>query len=224
MRFVKNKGFTLIELLVVITLIGILAIAVLSAINPIEQVNKARDAGRRGDSAQLLKAIERYYASVEEYPWMDDGFTDATTTVGATFYAAADKAGVGICYGTSLTDTDKDDSGCSIDVDDKGILIEAEELKSQFAKRKGFRNGAAMEDWLYVLKPLNDPSVSICFIPSSKATRNQFINLKQINVTGADPDNDLAGAPTDGIIADCGSTEPTWGDSANSCFVCIPEE
>ena len=55
----RNKGFTLIELLVVITLIGILAVAVLSAINPIEQINKARDAGRRADAAQILKALDR---------------------------------------------------------------------------------------------------------------------------------------------------------------------
>ena len=58
-----KKGFTLIELLVVITLIGILAVAVLSALNPIEQINKARDAGKRADSSQLLEALDRYFAS-----------------------------------------------------------------------------------------------------------------------------------------------------------------
>jgi len=135
MRLLKNKGFTLIELLVVITLIGILAIAVLSAINPIEQVNKARDAGRRGDSAQLLKAIERYYASVEEYPWMDSVFTDAIVTVGTEFYSSAEKSGTGLCYGTTLTAKNLTTSGCD-DSSGDGILIEAEELKSQFTKRK----------------------------------------------------------------------------------------
>jgi len=228
MRLLKNKGFTLIELLVVITLIGILAIAVLSAINPIEQVNKARDAGRRGDSAQLLKAIERYYASTEEYPWMSNSrFGDnRITTVGAIFSSAADKAGAGICYGETLTATDKDETGCSVgDVGERGILIDAEEFKAQFAKRKGFRDGANMEDFLYVLKPALDPSVSVCFIPSSKSTRNEYTKLKQISVTGASPENDEAGTPNaSGIVSPCSDPVPTWEDTAASCFVCIPEE
>ncbi len=64
-----REGFTLIELLIVIVIIGVLATAVLSAINPIEQIKKARDAGRRSDSAELLNALERYYTAYEEYPW-----------------------------------------------------------------------------------------------------------------------------------------------------------
>ncbi|PIU02330.1 hypothetical protein COT66_00800, partial [Candidatus Shapirobacteria bacterium CG09_land_8_20_14_0_10_49_15] len=32
-----KKGFTLVEMLIVIAIIGVLAVAVLSAINPIEQ-------------------------------------------------------------------------------------------------------------------------------------------------------------------------------------------
>ena len=64
-----KKGFTLIELLVVITLIGVLAVAVLSALNPIEQINKARDAAKRADSSQLLASLDRYFASNEkEHP------------------------------------------------------------------------------------------------------------------------------------------------------------
>ncbi len=65
----KNKGFTLIELLIVITLLGILAVAVLSAINPVEQMNRSRDTASRSDAEQLLSAIDRYYASTGYYPW-----------------------------------------------------------------------------------------------------------------------------------------------------------
>lgn len=64
-----KKGFTMIELLVVIAVIGVLAVAVLSAINPIEQINKGRDTGRRSDSGEVLGAVERYYASIGWYPW-----------------------------------------------------------------------------------------------------------------------------------------------------------
>ncbi len=70
------RGFTLIELLIVIAVLGILAVAVLSAINPIEQINRSRDTGSRSDAEQLLGAVDRYYASIGHYPWV----TEATTS------------------------------------------------------------------------------------------------------------------------------------------------
>lgn len=65
-------GFTLIELLIVIAVLGILAVAVLSAINPIEQINRSRDTGSRSDAEQLISAIDRFYASSGYYPWVVD--------------------------------------------------------------------------------------------------------------------------------------------------------
>ena len=65
----RNKGFTLIELLIVIAVLGVLAVAVLSALNPIEQINRSRDTGSRADAEQLLGAIERFYATKGYYPW-----------------------------------------------------------------------------------------------------------------------------------------------------------
>lgn len=67
--FAGNKGFTMIELLVVISIIGILAVAVLSAINPIEQINKGRDTRLRSDAGEMLGATERYFSIHEIYPW-----------------------------------------------------------------------------------------------------------------------------------------------------------
>jgi len=64
------KGFTMIELLIVITILGILAVAVLAAINPIEQINRGRDTGSRSDAEQLLGGIERFYSTMGYYPWM----------------------------------------------------------------------------------------------------------------------------------------------------------
>src|SRR3989344_4594015 len=64
----KNfKGFTLIELLIVIAVNGILATAVLSAINPVEQIRKARDSRRKSNAAELLNAMERYFTSYEAW-------------------------------------------------------------------------------------------------------------------------------------------------------------
>lgn len=76
-----SKGFTLIEILIVVVLLGILAVAVLSAINPIEQIRKARDSGRKSDAAELLNSYERYYTTFQEYPLS-----------GATFAASATAA------------------------------------------------------------------------------------------------------------------------------------
>lgn len=204
-----KKGFTLIELLVVITLIGILAIAVLSALNPIEQINKARDAGRRSDAAQIMSAIDRYYASNELFPWNNSSaFTDYVTGIDLAFKATGEKAGVGICGGVTIAAINQDASGCTID----GVLISGEELKSQFGKRKAFRTNPVKEDVFYVVKEPNDPSVAVCFIPSSKATRTNWVKLKKV---------DLAATPA---IITC-PAEPTWGLTVDlNCLVCIPEE
>ena len=72
-RFIQHHkngaGFTMIELLIVIAVLGILAVAVLSAINPIEQINRGRDTGKRSDGEQLLSACERYDAAHGYFPW-----------------------------------------------------------------------------------------------------------------------------------------------------------
>jgi type IV pilus assembly protein PilA len=78
-----SKGFTLIELLIVIAVLGILAVAVLSAINPIEQINRSRDTGSRSDAEQLLGAIDRYYATQGFYPWKTSPILPAVSDVTA---------------------------------------------------------------------------------------------------------------------------------------------
>ncbi len=77
----KIKGFTMIELLVVIAVLGILAVAVLAAINPIEQINRGKDTGSRSDSEQLIGAVDRYYTANGFYPWMV-GATDPVVSTG----------------------------------------------------------------------------------------------------------------------------------------------
>ena len=76
----------MIELLIVIAVLGILAVAVLSAINPIEQINRSRDTGGRSDAEQLIGAVDRFYANNGYYPWQiePDELTDdiAWTAVG----------------------------------------------------------------------------------------------------------------------------------------------
>lgn len=59
----KNlKGFTLIELLIVIAILGILIVALLVAINPLEAQKKARDAKRLAN-LQTMNTIMNQYVS-----------------------------------------------------------------------------------------------------------------------------------------------------------------
>lgn len=54
-----RKGFTLIELLIVIVIIGVLAVALLPSLTG--GTERARDAQRKGDLAELTNALEYYY-------------------------------------------------------------------------------------------------------------------------------------------------------------------
>ena len=62
----NKKGFTLIELLVVISIIGILSSTVMASLNSARE--KARDARRLADMAQVKTALELYYDDNNQYP------------------------------------------------------------------------------------------------------------------------------------------------------------
>ena len=56
-----QKAFTLVELLVVIAILGILAAAVLIAINPAQKINQAKDSKVKSDLGQLTNALQAFY-------------------------------------------------------------------------------------------------------------------------------------------------------------------
>lgn len=62
----NKKGFTLIELLVVISILGVLAVLVISNIN--EARARARDVRKKEDMAQLRTALKLYYNDYNSYP------------------------------------------------------------------------------------------------------------------------------------------------------------
>lgn len=55
-----RQGFTLIELLIVIAILGVLAVVVLLALNPVQQLARTRDAGRISGVTQLGHALEAF--------------------------------------------------------------------------------------------------------------------------------------------------------------------
>lgn len=82
----KAKGFTLIELLIVIAIMGILAAAVLVAINPLKRQQQARDASRKSDLGQIASALQAYSTSPGngQYPTANGAATLALTWLTAS--------------------------------------------------------------------------------------------------------------------------------------------
>lgn len=60
------RGFTLLELLLTFSIFAVLAAVILVAINPLQQLGKARDAIRKQDVSALTRAIQAYHT--ENYP------------------------------------------------------------------------------------------------------------------------------------------------------------
>ena len=67
--FRKSAGFTLIELLVVIGILGVLAAALIAAINPIEQINKAGDTSVQNVSVAFIQGLQSYVTTHQMLPW-----------------------------------------------------------------------------------------------------------------------------------------------------------
>ena len=84
---IKDKGFTLIELLIVMAILGVLAVVVLVAINPVQQLARTRDAGRKSGVSQIGRALEAYYTSrggtyvSESTSWIGDLVTAGEISV-----------------------------------------------------------------------------------------------------------------------------------------------
>ncbi len=79
-----KKGFTLIELLVVIGILGILAVGLLAAIDPLEQLKKGRDTQKRNIAVEYVNAITRYYAIKGIMPWGDNDVSNTLSSFNDT--------------------------------------------------------------------------------------------------------------------------------------------
>jgi len=82
-----SRGFTLIELLVVIAVLGILASVVMVAINPSQQLARARDSQRKQDVGVIYNAIENYSTmNGGKYPCSVDYEPDSSSFCNGPYY------------------------------------------------------------------------------------------------------------------------------------------
>lgn len=209
MKYKNINGFTLVELLIVIALIAILSVAVLATINPIEQINKARDAKFKNDTAEVLSAYERYYASQNNYPWNPGG-------VGST-----------VAFGTEISIGSTDSlfgvlgAGTS-----NGVLITTSELKSAFTGKEPFQTPDNV-DLMYTYHNGSDSNY-VCFVPKANANRTGSVatTLKCLTLASGTAAN-LADIGENGCIAMTADlwNEPTnlLPDAARANLLCVPE-
>lgn len=182
-------GFTMIELLIVISILGILAVAVLSAINPIEQINRGRDTGSQSDAEQLLSAIDRYHAFNGTYPWQGTG-------AGAAQESAI-VSSTGTNVGTFIEVTQA--SGAADILDE---LKSKDELKSSFVTR--ITNSV---NPLFIFNQGGTGnSTYICFAAKSKAFKEQA-DTRCGTVAGASmSEDDMSGTFKSSVCAGLGSS------------------
>lgn len=76
----NQKGFTLVELLIVIVIIGLLSVALFTAINPIEQQRRGQDTAAKGVVTQLHQALTSYYVNNSQFPWAASAMNGVTLT------------------------------------------------------------------------------------------------------------------------------------------------
>ncbi len=196
---VTKRGFTLVELLIVIALLGVIALVVIAAINPIEQANRARDTRFRSDAAQMVAAIDRYFTQNNEFPWVTTGAVNSNDA--AYGYVTASNEAVGVCG-----------ASCSVD----GVLLTSDELKSEFRSRD-FIEATLTEKQLFVGKGQGtSESIFACYIPASKANREKSVaegNVYHIDASSGQRTN----------TNDCDADAADWVNTGGGCFVCVPE-
>ena len=150
-----SKGFTLMELLIVIGVLGILAAGLLAAIDPFEQLKKARDTNNRSATIELLSSFTRYYANHGAFPWnMTTPTTNCDRAIGKPLAALG-------ALGTSVLSI----QNASLKACITESLVTDGELKTTFFTGVG-------STLIYVASdPTDLTDVQVCFAPEGKSSR-----------------------------------------------------
>lgn len=80
-QFSLSQGFTLIELIISLAILGVLAAALITMLNPFEQVRKSNDAKRKTSLEQMQRALEMYYQDNGRYPVQSADFKISVNNV-----------------------------------------------------------------------------------------------------------------------------------------------
>lgn len=164
--YMKNfkKGFTLIELLIVIALLGALAVGLLAALDPFEQLKKGTDTGVRNTVSEVHGAVVRYYAIKNLMPW-------------CSVSPCVVREGAGEPSGTALT-------ALPLTIAE---IVTTGELKSDFSTLAG--TGTLGK--IFVTGSDVNANVSVCYKPTAKSfiadTNTKFTVLGADTCGAADP-------------------------------------
>lgn len=175
----NQKGFTLIELLVVIGILGILATALVTTIDPFEQLKKAQDANVKNALVEYVEANLRYYTTHNNLPW--------GTTAASTHVCPGDASA-----GFALTGTDNNLSNASAGTGLAGCidtLIDDGELKSQFSNATGITKE--------IIGGGNSNTVTACYKPQSKSQQRDVNTIYSANGTATTACKSQAGGSND---------------------------
>lgn len=191
-RLLRNrKAFTLIELLIVIALLGALAVGLIGALDPFDQLRKGTDTGTRDLVNQVQTAVLRYFSIKNTFPWCDlDGTNCDDLTTPIKMGALAANAMI-----TAMQD--------------------AGELKTDFDTI--YDDAKLNQVWLMAeddVSAVTGQYVMVCYIPTSKA----FQADPNTKYTGDSTDGPtgVEDTATEGSTAACKSRN---GDA--TCFWCI---
>ena len=150
-----TKGFTLIELLIVIALLGALAVGLLAALDPFEQLKKGTDTGVRNTVSEIHGAAIRYYGIKNYMPWCTDADTCTEPAAAGTLMNSTE--------GTAMLNS----------------IITTGELKTDFIELAG--DGVLRKILIYGNNA--DAKVEVCFEPLAKSFINDP-NTKFTPATG----------------------------------------
>lgn len=162
------------ELLIVIGVLGILAAGLLAAIDPFEQLKKARDTNNRSAAIELLGASQRYYSTHGYLPWfkkIGDVYDTATCADAPWDILRPDTPTV--TYPRSVVTVTPD----TIATDPVGLCLD-ETLGTDGEIKTTFFSG--LRTPVYILSG-SATNVAICFPPEGKSNRSDDQTMYSID-------------------------------------------